>query len=75
VDAAASKPTAPPESRYLFIMAEHDPAAAESPGRASEGAQKVQELRARFAPWYYLISAEHAATLQLRRSSLVRHRG
>jgi hypothetical protein len=73
-DDAVRKPV-PRENRYLFIMAEHDPAVAESPGRAAEGAQKVQELRARFAPWYYLISADHASTLQLRRSSLVKHKG
>jgi hypothetical protein len=60
------------ENRYLFIMVDFDPSAAVTPGRANEGAQRVQLLRTRFAPWYYVISADSFEALRLQRSALVR---
>jgi hypothetical protein len=60
------------ENRYLFVMADHDPAAAATPGRAAEGAEKVAQLRARFAPWYYVITGDSFAGIRLRRRDLVR---
>ena len=52
-------------------MVDHDPAAAATPGRAAEGAQKVALLRARFAPWYYVIAADSFASIRLQRRALV----
>jgi hypothetical protein len=59
------------ENRYLFVMADHDPAAAATAGRAAEGAEKVAQLRARFAPWYYVITGDSFAGIRLRRRDLV----
>jgi hypothetical protein len=59
------------ENRYLFIMVDFDPSAAITPGRADEGAQRVQLLRARFAPWYYVISADRFEALRVQRSAVV----
>lgn len=66
---------APRENRYLFIMAGFDPQSARTPGRASEGAEKVQVLRARFAPWYYVIAADSFDAIRLQRRNLVKRRG
>jgi hypothetical protein len=71
-DAPAKPGTAARESRYLFIMADFDPQSAGTPGRAAEGAEKVQLLRARFAPWYYVIAADGFAKIRLQRSDLVK---
>jgi hypothetical protein len=65
-------PAAPRERRYLFIMADFDAGSAETAGRAAEGAEKAQLLRARFAPWYYVISAESFAALHLSRRGLIK---
>jgi hypothetical protein len=58
------------DERYVFIMVNHDPASAASAERAAEGARKAAALRARVAPWYYLVSAERLAALRPRRSDL-----
>jgi hypothetical protein len=60
--------------RYLFIMVDFDPQSARTPARASEGAAKVQLLRARFAPWYYVIAADSFSAVRLRRSDVVKPR-
>lgn len=70
-DAAGRQPPAPRENRYLFIMTDFDPQSARTPGRASEGAEKVKVLRARFAPWYYVIAADSFDAIRLRRRDLV----
>jgi hypothetical protein len=66
---------APRENRYLFIMVDHDPRPTTSAARSAEGAEKTRLLRARFAPWYYVISANSIGALQLRRTDLVQARG
>jgi hypothetical protein len=58
------------DERYVFIMVNHDPASAASAERAAEGARKAAALRARFAPWYYLVSAEGLAALRPPRDDL-----
>ena len=60
------------ESRYLFIMVDFDSGSARSPALATEGAARATLLRARFAPWYYIITADSLASIQMRRSDLVR---
>ena len=62
------------ENRYLFIMVDFDAQAARTPGRASEGAEKAQLLRARFAPWYYVIAADSFSAIRLQRRDLVKRR-
>lgn len=64
----------PRENRYLFIMVDFDPQSARTPGRAAEGSDKVNVLRARFAPWYYVIAADSFAAIQLQRRDLVGRR-
>lgn len=64
----------PAENRYLFIMVNFDPGSARTPGRASEGEEKVKVLRARFAPWYYVIAADSFDAIRLQRRDLVKRR-
>ena len=73
-EAADTQTTTPRENRYLFIMVDFDPQSARSPGRAAEGEQKAQLLRARFAPWYYVIAADSFADIQVKRRDLVKRR-
>jgi len=61
----------PGENRYLFIMVDFDAKSGATPGRAVEGNEKAQFLRARFAPWYYVIAADSFAKIRLRRGDLV----
>jgi hypothetical protein len=72
IDAQAK---APRENRYLFIMVDFDPQSARTPGQGSEGAAKAQLLRARFAPWYYVIAGDSFSQIQLQRSDLVKRKG
>jgi hypothetical protein len=65
----------PRENRYLFIMVDHDPRPTTTAGRAAEGAEKTRLLRARFAPWYYVIAADSMGAIQLSRNDLVEQRG
>jgi hypothetical protein len=73
-DIAPGTDAAPLENRYLFIMVDFDPGSARTPGRASEGEEKVRVLRARFAPWYYVIAADSFDAIRLQRRNLVRRR-
>jgi hypothetical protein len=68
-------PAAPRENRYLFIMVGLDPGAATQSGQSIEETQKRLELlRARFAPWYYIISADDFSKIRVRRADLVRRK-
>ena len=58
-------------NRYLFIMVDFDAASAETPGLAAEGAEKARLLRVRFAPWYYIITADTFKNLRLGRTDLI----
>lgn len=73
-NATGAQPAAPRENRYLFIMVDYDPQAASSPGRATEGEDRSKLLRARFAPWYYVIAANSYSAIQLGRSDLIKPR-
>lgn len=70
-ETAGAQANTPGENRYLFIMVDFDPQTAGTPGRASEGADKVRLLRPRFAPWYYVIAADSFAHIRVRRQDLV----
>lgn len=72
--AADPQTTTPRENRYLFIMVDFDPQSARTPGRASEGTEKARLLRARFAPWYYVIAADSFAQIRAQRSDLVKRK-
>jgi hypothetical protein len=65
---------APRENRYMFIMVDHSPSDANTPSLAADGAEKAKTLRARFAPWYYIISADASEALQMSRQDLVQPR-
>jgi uncharacterized protein DUF4340 len=65
----------PGENRYLFIMAGFDTNAKPSVPDASAGESRVARLRARFAPWYYVISPEGLTKIRARRSDIVKPRG
>lgn len=66
--------TSPRENRYAFIMVDFDPQSARTPGRAAEGAERARLLRARFAPWYYVIAADSFAHIRAQRSDLVKRK-
>ena len=72
---AAQDNGVPGENRYMFIMVDFDASAAKTPARAAEGADKARLLRARFAPWYYVIAADSFTALQPRRAELVKPNG
>ena len=73
---AADRPEERPirrENRYLFIMIAFDPNRARPSGGSAAGADKgAALLRARFAPWYYIISADSFASLRVQRKDLVK---
>jgi hypothetical protein len=73
--AAAAPEKGTHENRYLFIMVDFDAKSAATPGRASEGNERVQFLRTRFAPWYYVIAADSFAKIRLQRKDLVKSAG
>ena len=73
--ADGSTPPAAGENRYMFIMVDSNPQLAKTPAMAAEGADKTKLLRARFAPWYYVISANSFSAVQARRADLVKSRG
>lgn len=75
VTGSGTAPEAPGENRYMFVMVDFDPKAAATPARASDGASRTTMLRARFAPWYYVIAADSFAALQPRRAQLVKRNG
>ncbi|MSO30145.1 MAG: DUF4340 domain-containing protein [Acidobacteria bacterium] len=69
---AGATPAAPVEHRYLFIMAAFDASSVTPPGRSTvEAERRTLLLRARFAPWYYVISADDFSTIRVRRADLV----
>ena len=72
---ASAPATSARENRYLFIMVDFDPQSARTPGRASEGSQAARLLRARFAPWYYVIAANSFAQIRAQRRDLVKPKG
>jgi hypothetical protein len=64
------------ENRYLFIMATLDQDPARQSGKSTdEAAKRAALLRARFAPWYYIIPSDGFATIRARRADLVRPKG
>jgi hypothetical protein len=71
VAAEAGDPAAG-EHRYLFVTAAFDPSTA-APASAAprEAEQRVGLLHARFAPWYYIISASDFSKLRPGRAELV----
>jgi hypothetical protein len=83
VGAASTPPLSPPataeprtttsENRYLFISVGFDPKATQ--GTITRDVQaRLDVLRARFAPWYYIISDESVRKIRLQRSDLVTSR-
>jgi hypothetical protein len=61
----------PRENRYLFIMAAYDPTSATGGGApAEEAKRRIGLLHARFAPWYYIISADDFSKLRPTRADL-----
>jgi hypothetical protein len=72
IPAAAATSAAPRENRYLFIMAAYDPSTATAPAGERAGTeQRIRLLHGRFAPWYYIISAEDFSTLRPGRGDLL----
>jgi hypothetical protein len=61
----------PRENRYMFIMLDYSASDARTPAHAADGAEKIKVLRPRFAPWYYVISANATQALQMSRKELV----
>lgn len=72
---ALGRGSSPAQSlRYLFISANVEPPAADRQVSASVQNQ-LAVLRARFAPWYYVISNDDFLKIRLLRRELVRSRG
>ena len=65
---------APRENRYMFIAVDFSASDARTPAQGADGAEKIQVLRPRFAPWYYIISANATQALQISRNDLVQPR-
>ena len=62
------------QGRYLFASASYDSTAAGA-APAPETAQRLAFLRARFVPWYYIVSDDTFSKIHLRRKDLVKGRG
>jgi hypothetical protein len=62
-----------PDSRYVFASAGFDPAAAPGPMQDSVR-QRLELLRARFAPWYYLVADEDVRKIRVPRATLIQRR-
>jgi hypothetical protein len=66
------------ENRYLFITADYDPRGVTAPEgedvqkRIERGEKLAAQLNARFADWYYVISAASFDKVHLKRKDLVR---
>ena len=61
------------ENRFLFIVITFDPASAERGAQSIEASQsKTALLDDRFAPWYYIISADSFARIRVQRRDLVK---
>jgi hypothetical protein len=59
-----------PDSRYLFISVGFDPAAISGPMPPSVR-ERLDVLRARFAPWYYLVGDADVQKIQVARAKLI----
>jgi hypothetical protein len=65
--------SAPPgENRYLFIMAGFDATGASGQADAAGGERRAASLRARFAPWYYIITSDQFSKIRTRRIDIVK---
>jgi len=79
--ASDDKSSGPGENRYLFITADFDPRGlsasegAEPPKGLESGEKQASRLNARFADWYYVISAASFDKVHLRRKDLVKKGG
>ncbi len=61
------------ENRYLFIMTAFDPNSARPSRRVAAGVEnQAALLRVRFAPWYYIISANSFSSIRAQRKDLVK---
>jgi hypothetical protein len=60
------------EDRYLFITAGFDGHAVPKVADAAAGESLAASLRARFAPWYYVIRSDELARIRPRRSDIVK---
>lgn len=62
-----------PDSRFLFISVGFDPKVTQ--GVVPDAVRtRLDVLRARFAPWYYLVSNDSFEKIRIRRSALVKSR-
>jgi len=61
----------PAENRYLLIMAGFDGSTTSRLADASEGEGRAASLRARFAPWYYIIPSDGLSRIRPRRGDIV----
>jgi hypothetical protein len=80
--APAVAPKPDPKAQYLKAMDQYkkdleryENDKSEYEKKLTKGKEKVKELNDRFAPWYYVISAESFENLRLARSSLVKPKG
>jgi hypothetical protein len=77
-EASDDESTGAAENRYLFITADFDPRAVTAPEeedvqkRIERGEKLAAQLNARFADWYYVISAASFDKVHLKRKDLVR---
>jgi hypothetical protein len=63
----------PRENRYLFIMVAFDRSSAGRAGQSGDAPERrAATLSQRFAPWYYVISAESFAQIRVQRKDLIR---
>ena len=62
-----------PESRYLFISVGFDPRVASGPPPEAVR-RKLEVLRVRFAPWYYLVSNDDFQKIRVPRATLIQRR-
>jgi hypothetical protein len=59
-----------PDSRYVFVSVGFDPAAVSGPMPSSVH-ERLEVLRARFAPWYYLVGDADVQKIQVPRVKLI----
>ena len=59
------------ENRYLLIMAGFDGNTRSRLADTTEGEDRAARLRARFAPWYYVIPSEGFSRIRARRGDIV----
>lgn len=79
-DSSDDKTSGPGENRYLFILTSFDEKHIQNPPKEGDereeqikqGQERSDELNARFAPWYYVISDDSFDRVHLKRSDLVK---